>query len=186
MSSKRTQPELPALLFQFSTRGLELLNRRWNDYPGLTLNKWLGISRGGWRSLVPEEYHPHVQKLMELSHGYTVVEFPIYWNDSTFWLTVFAAAVDEAGGGRKIVGLVQDISAQQEHAGSEQLLPEQGISSGILADMYHDISSPLTSIIVNCELLLEDEATSASKEKLQSILSEAIQIDRQLRAYRRA
>ncbi len=89
-------------------------------------NRWLGISRGGWRSLVPEEYHPEVEKLtlLQLSENYTVVEFPVYWQGTIKWLLVFAAAVALPEGGRKAVGRAQDVTSEQE--GSFALAPVAG------------------------------------------------------------
>ena len=187
MSSTRTQSGFLALLFQFSSRGLELLNRKWEDYPGLSPNLWLGISRGGWRSLVPEEYHSQVEKLAELSlsDGYTVVEFPVCWQQRTVWLLVFAAAVEEPGQGGKIVGLVQDTSHQQQDMLFAEASPlgvtDRGRLGHSLRDLCHDISGPLTSILVNCELLMDGDCPSPVREKVETILSEAMHIDQRLR-----
>ena len=191
MYSAQTQSSLPVLLFQFSSHGLEFLNRSWEDYPGLTPNKWLGIFRGGWRSLVPEEYHSEVQKLAQLSVGYTVIQFPVYWQEVTVWLLVFAAAVEEPGAGRKIVGSVQDVSHQREWTGAaapaekehEEHCEEQ--SPGPVQELCHDISGPLTAILLNCELLMEEECPAPLRNKIQTIFSEAMQIDRHLRSLRR-
>ncbi|HEY7679610.1 MAG TPA: histidine kinase dimerization/phospho-acceptor domain-containing protein [Terriglobia bacterium] len=185
MHSAPTQFSLPALLFQFSSNGLEFLNRSWEDYPGLTPNRWLGILRGGWRSLVPEEYHSEVQKL-SLEAGYTVVQFPVYWQETTLWLLVFAAAVEEPDGGRKIVGSVQDITLQREWACAPATAEREceEPTAGAIQNLCHDLSGPLTSILVNCELLLEGECPPAVRSKLESIFSEAIQIDRLLRLRR--
>ena len=186
MPSPRTQSGLPTLLFQFSSHGLELLNRKWEDYPGLSPHLWLGINRGGWRSLVPEEYHSQVERLAELSlaDGYTVTEFPVCWQQSTVWLLVFGAGVEEPDRGRKIVGLVQDTTQQQDCLLAEA--PPLGVSDRerperSLRDLCHDISGPLTSILVNCELLLDGECPSPVREKIETILSEVMQIDRHLR-----
>src|SRR5690348_6157294 len=118
MFPSKLQPSLPVFLFQITSKGLQLLNCQWEDLRGLTPNRWLGISLGGWRSLVPQEYHPEVEKLavLPLSDSYTVVEFPVYWQDSTVWLLVFAAAVEDPDTGRKVVGLVQDVSQERERA----------------------------------------------------------------------
>ncbi len=187
MSSTRTQSGFPTLLFQFSSRGLELLNRQWEDYPGLSPNLWLGINRGGWRSLVPEEYHSEVEKLARVSpgDGYTVIEFPVYWQESMLWLLVFAAAVEEPGRGRKIVGLVQDTSQQQQDLlfaeASPPGVPDREQPEHSLRDLCHDISGPLTSILVNCELLMDGDCPSPVREKVEAILSEAMHIDQHLR-----
>jgi len=189
MHSAQTQSSLPVLLFQFSSRGLEFLNRGWEDYPGLTQNKWLGIFRGGWRSLVPEEYHSEVQKLAQLSVGHTVIQFPVYWQEATVWLLVFAAAVEEPGGGRKIVGSVQDVSDQREWTSAsaladyEETCEEQAPDP--VQDFCHDISGPLTAILLNCELLMEEECPASVRNKVETIFSEALQIDKNLRNLRR-
>jgi len=189
MSSTQTQSSLPVLFFQLSSHGLEFLNRGWEDYPGLTQNKWLGIFRGGWRSLVPEEYHSEVQKLAQLSVGHTVIQFPVYWQEATVWLLVFAAAVEEPGGGRKIVGSVQDVSDQREWTSAsaladyEETCEEQAPDP--VQDFCHDISGPLTAILLNCELLMEEECPASVRNKVETIFSEALQIDKDLRNLRR-
>ena len=187
MSFTRTQSGLPTLLFQFSSRGPELLNRKWEDYPGLSPNLWLGINRGGWRSLVPEQYHSEVEKLagLSLGDGYTVIEFHVYWQENMLWLLVFAATVEEPGRGRKIVGLVQDTSQQQPDLPFAEASPlgflyRERLKHS-LRDLCHDISGPLTSILVNCELLMDGDCSSPVREKVETILSEAMHIDQHLR-----
>jgi hypothetical protein len=198
-------PNIPVSLFQITSRGLELLNRGWEDYPGLTPNRWLGISRGGWRSLVPEEYHPEVAKLASLpvSDTYTVVEFPVYWQDTTVWLLVFAAAVAETDGERKVVGLVQEISQERQWppAARIEAAGEQGAQGATalrsastpadeaadsVEDLCHHLSGPLTSILVNCEVLMDSDCTPPVRERLEGIFNEAMQINQHLRSYRRA
>ena len=189
MYSAQTQSSLPVLLFQLSSHGLEFLNRSWEDYPGLTPNKWLGIFRGGWRSLVQEEYHSEVLKLSQLSlgAGYTVTQFPVYWQEATLWLLVFAAAVEEPGEGRKIVGSVQDVTHQREriHAAVRTKKEHEEQPPGPIQDLCHDISGPLTSILLNCELLMEGECPASLRNKVQPIFSEAMQIQHHLRSLRR-
>jgi hypothetical protein len=209
-----SQSSIPVLLFQITSRGLELLNRTWDDYPGLTPNRWLGISRGGWRSLVPEEYHPQVEKLtaLPLSDTYTVVEFPVYWQDCTIWLLVFAAAVAEPDGGRKIVGLVQEAAQDRQwpshsrRSTDRQFEPEslarrREVSAACappsaaspsteeaesVEDLCHNLSGPLTSILVNCELLMEGDCPPPVRERLEGIFTEAMQMNQQLRSHRKA
>src|SRR3989304_5600611 len=98
----QSQSILPVTHFQITSGGLQILNGCREDFPGLTPNRWLGISHGGWRSLVPEEYHPEVEKLtvLPLSENYTVVEFPVYWQDATVGLLGVAGGGGPAGGGR--------------------------------------------------------------------------------------
>ena len=203
MFPEQTQPGTPALLIEITSQGLQPLNRGWEELQGLTPNRWLGISRGGWRSLVPEEYHPEVEKLtmLQLSESYTVVEFPVYWQDTTKWLLVFAAAVELPEGGRKVVGLVQDITREREWSFTlihpaehqlENLESESGLvathSSGngdSVEDLCHDLSGPLTSILVHCEMLMEDDCPPPVRQRLEGIFSEAMHINHQLRAHRR-
>ena len=210
MLSADSQPGLPVVLFQITGQSLQLLNTSWEAYPGLTPNRWLGISRGGWRTLVPEEYHSEVEKLalLEFSKGYTVVELPVYWNQSIKWLLVFAAAVALPEGGRKIVGLVQDVSREREWSfalasGSHnEIDPKLGDSRPMaeafsdrtapsavpesLEDLCHELSGPLTSILVNCEMLMEDDCPPPVRQRLEGIFSDAMQISNQLRSQRRA
>ena len=216
MPSQVPEPSLPVLLFQITSSGLELLNRHWEEYPGLTPNRWLGISRGGWRSLVPEEYHAQAQKLSQLplSDTYTVVEFPVYWQDKTIWLLIFAAAVADADGNRKVVGLVQEITHERQWPAPNRLAdlefepeslehrrqvsaavaPQPGSSQSAneeespesVEDLCHNLSGPLTSILVNCEVLMEGECPPPVRERLEGIFTEAMLISQQLRTHRRA
>jgi hypothetical protein len=210
MRGSDKQPALPVILFQVTNLGLELLNGNWEDYPGLTPNRWVGISRGGWRSLVPEEYHSEVEKLtlLRLSEGYTVVEFPVYWEDTVIWLLVFAAAVALPEGGRKVVGLAQDVTREREWSfalapaastETDQNASEStslGLSQSLdlassssphesLEDLYHDLSGPLTTILVNCEMLMEDDCPPPVRQRLEGIFAEAMHINKQLRSHRR-
>jgi hypothetical protein len=201
----QSQSSMPVLLFQINSRGLQLLNCNWEDLPGLTPNRWLGISLGGWRSLVPEEYHAEVEKLtvLPLSETYTVVEFPVYWQDTTIWLLVFAAAVAQPEGGRKVVGLVQDVTRERERSYSlsrtsaPEYEPRSSYATELpgtdatspaesVADLCHDLSGPLTSILVNCEMLMEDDCPPPVRQKLEGIFSEAMHINQHLRSHRRA
>jgi signal transduction histidine kinase len=206
MLPEQTRPGTPVILFQITKQGLQLLNGNWEDYPGLSPNRWLGISRGGWRSLVPEEYHPEVEKLalLELSESYTVVEFPIYWQDTTKWLLVFAAAVALPEGDKKVVGLAQDITHEREWSfatvtaadydlGLKESRAEVVASSAAASqdptesveNLCHDLSGPLTSILVNCEMLMEDDCPPPVRQRLEGIFSEAMHINHQLRSHRR-
>ena len=205
MLPSQFRSHLPALLFQVTSRGLQLLNCQWDDLRGLTPNRWLGISLGGWRSLVPEEYHPEVEKLtaLPLSETYTVVEFPIYWQDSTLWLLVFAAAVEDPELGWKVVGLAQDVTHERERAFAIAGRGDSGdqferlpvgryhsenlpLSAGSVADLCHDLSGPVTSILVNCEMLMEDDCPPPIRKKLEGIFSEAMHINQHLRSHRKA
>ena len=209
MFPEQQRPGLPVILFQIANHELQLLNSKWEEFPGLTPNRWLGICRGGWRSLVPEEYHPEVEKLtfLEVSDTYTVVEFPVYWQNSTKWLLVFAAAVALPEGGRKVVGVVQDVTREREWAFAEVMAPGRGTSlleskpestapsdgspspvsmPDLVEDLCHDLSGPLTSILVNCEMLMEDDCPPPVRQRLEGIFTEAMHINHQLRSHRRA
>jgi hypothetical protein len=207
MFPSQFQSSLPVFLFQITGRGLQLLNCQWQDLRGLTPNRWLGISLGGWRSLIPQEYHSEVEKLsvLPLSESYTVVEFPVYWQDNTIWLLVFAAAVDDPESGRKIVGLVQDVTPERERSFALSGLSGQGqeyesrppqmdsandsevpAPAESIAELCHDLSGPVTSILVNCEMLMEDDCPPPVRQKLEGILSEAMHINQHLRSHRRA
>lgn len=47
--------------------------------------------------------------------------------------------------------------------------------------LCHEISGPLTSILVHCDLLLENASTPDSRERLEAIQEEALRISRYLR-----
>jgi len=54
-----------------------------------------------------------------------------------------------------------------------------------LEDLCHDLSGPLTSILVNCEMLMEDDCPPSVRQRLEGIFTEAMHINHQLRSYRR-
>ena len=47
--------------------------------------------------------------------------------------------------------------------------------------LRHKLSAPLTSIFLQCEMLLESECAPDARERLETILSEAFRIDHYLR-----
>ena len=175
---------LPAIIFQFSSSRLELLNREIPVYPGLTRAKLSRILRGEWQKLVPEEFHPVVRKLASLSDtpGYTIVEFPVYWMGSAAWLRVYAAAASEQGGKRTIIGLVQDVTFERhlpvENESSAEAAPET--EEEPFRKLRHDISGSLTSILMNCEMLLDKTTDPAMKKRITTILSETLRVDQYL------
>ncbi len=178
---------LPAIIFQFSSSRLELLNRDVPVYPGLTRAKLSRILRGEWQKLVPEEFHPVVRKLASLSDtpGYTTVEFPVYWMGSAAWLRVYAAAVSEQGGKRTIIGLVQDVTFER-HLPVENESPSETAPEGEeepFRKLRHDISGSLTAILMNCEMLLDKAADPAMKKRITTILSETLRVDQYLQQF---
>jgi len=48
--------------------------------------------------------------------------------------------------------------------------------------LCHEISGPLTSILVQCDLLLQNPSPQDLRERIASIQEEALRISRQLRA----
>ena len=48
--------------------------------------------------------------------------------------------------------------------------------------LCHEISGPLTSILVQCDLLLEESDSKDSRERIVSIQEEALRISQRLRA----
>ena len=50
-----------------------------------------------------------------------------------------------------------------------------------LQELRHKISTPLTSILLQCDLLLGDDRTSQDTQRLETIIAEALRIDRFLR-----
>ena len=179
---------LPVIIFQFSSGRLELLHKEAPLVPGLTPVKLSKILHGGWRKLVPEEFHPVVGKLATLSasEGYRTVEFPVYWMAATVWLRVIAAAVPAQKGKRKIIGLAQEVTFQSQSCAEADLPPEEALKK---ADdpwrkLRHDINSSLTSILMNCDLLLESDCAPIPRARIKAILSEALRIDQFLQHYR--
>lgn len=48
--------------------------------------------------------------------------------------------------------------------------------------LCHEISGPLTSILVHCDLLLENPSAPDSRERLEAVQEEALRLSRYLRA----
>ena len=48
--------------------------------------------------------------------------------------------------------------------------------------LCHEVSGPLTSILVHCDLLLEKASAPDARERLEAIQEEALRISRYLRA----
>ncbi|HWP84856.1 MAG TPA: histidine kinase dimerization/phospho-acceptor domain-containing protein [Terriglobia bacterium] len=197
-------PPARLVLFELTNRGMQLLNCRWDDLPALGPQQWDQISRGGWRNLVPEEYHPEVEKLLQVpsSGRHAVVEFPVYWQETTRWIQVFATALPQPEGGGKIVGLALDVTGEREHGGASrqgmewepaesasdafQPRPVAPLAEDAADAMCHDLSGPLTSILVNCEMLLEGDCPPPARQKLERIFSSALGMSQLLRSHRRS
>jgi hypothetical protein len=179
----------PVIVFQFSDR-LELLHKQAPAYPGLTPAKLSKILHGGWQKLVPEEFHAVVQKLATLSEsqGDITVEFPVYWMESTVWLRIIAAAVASQNGKRRVVGLVQDVTFQRQSAPDPEPAADEPVAK--MTDPWrrlrHDVNSCLTSVLMNCDLLLETDCSPMPRDRIKVILSEALRIDQLLQNYREA
>ncbi len=195
---------LPFIFFQIGSAGLELLNGSWEDYPGMSPSVWKEIAAGGWETIVPQEYHPQVRKLASLSAGqsYQVVEFPVIWQEQPRWLHLFVAALEEPRRRRKIVGFAQqDFTAQREsfshgNAAQAEETEDPGTRGGTRGEMQdeaedpvtrlcHDISGPLTSILINSELVLDEDCPGEIRSRTEAILTEALQINQSLRASRK-
>ncbi|MGH9785519.1 MAG: hypothetical protein ACRD88_15180 [Terriglobia bacterium] len=52
--------------------------------------------------------------------------------------------------------------------------------------LCHEISGPLTSILVQCDLLLEESSAADSRERIAAIREEALRVSRTLRAASRS
>ena len=184
---------LPAIVFQFTSGRLELVNRELSALPGLTQAKLTRLLRGEWEKIVPEEFHPVVRKLGAVlqNESHTTVEFPAYWMGTTIWLRIFAAAaretlrenanepVRETVRKRTMIGLVQDVTAQR-HFGEGECSPDD---EEHWKRLRHDISSAVTSILMNCELLLGADCEPGARQRIDAILSEALRISRLLRGF---
>ena len=53
-----------------------------------------------------------------------------------------------------------------------------------LGKLSHDISGPLTSILLNCEMLLEEDLSLEAQRRAQTILAEAMKINSLMREAR--
>jgi K+-sensing histidine kinase KdpD len=56
--------------------------------------------------------------------------------------------------------------------------------SNPLDKLTHDISGPLTSILLNCEMLLDEDCSTEARRRAQTILAEAMKINSLLREAR--
>ncbi|MBI4443237.1 MAG: hypothetical protein HY649_07675 [Acidobacteria bacterium] len=171
----------PAVAFQFGSGSLELLHSTLE--PGLALDSanWNEIATGGWKSLVPAEYHPEVLRLLSLpeSESYVTAEFPVYWAGRALWLRVHAAATRNETGSHQITGLAQDITLLRlAPSPDEDFSPAEDNSQ---RELRHEISGPLTSILIHCELLLERHCAPGVHERVETILAEAFRIHQLLR-----
>lgn len=182
-----TLETLPAIIFQFSANRLTFSSKEAALFPGLTAQKLNRILKGDWRKLVPEEFHPVVLKLGSLlkSHGHTTIEFPIYWMGNTIWLRIFAAAVSQQKGKNLIIGLAQDVTPQRQSSLETELPHEQAPEEEEehWRKLRHDISSSLTSIFMNCELLLDGNCAPEPRRRIEAVLAEALRINEYLQRY---
>ena len=53
-----------------------------------------------------------------------------------------------------------------------------------LRKLSHDISGPLTSILLNCEMLLNEDCSVEARRRAQTILAEAMKINSLMREAR--
>ena len=184
-----TLANLPAIVFQFSSNKVTLLNKDLAIYPGLTPAKLTKVVRGDWRKLVPEEFHPVVLKLGALlkKESHTTVEFPVYWMGNTVWLRVFATSVQQPRGHKKIFGLVQDVTIQRQSGSEPDIFPDHLHEEDefVWRKLRHDVNSSLTSIFMNCELLLDNSFDAGPRQRVGAVLAEALRIDQFLQQYRR-
>ena len=183
---------VPVTFFEYCAGHLEIRNGEGEDFLGLSPAQWLEITRTGWKKLVPEEFHSEVRRLANLpvSESYRAMEFPVSWGQATLWLRFLAAAVPEDGGKKKIGGVVQDVTRQRQMPfEAENLVVGERDEGGseeekeeAWQELRHKLSAPLTSILLHCDLLLESECAPDTRQRLETILSEAIRIDQYLRS----
>ena len=179
-----TLENAPAVAFQFCSGYLELLHSRLEPGPVLDSANWKEIAKGGWKNLVPAEYHTEVLRLLSLpeSESYATAEFPVYWAGRALWLRVHAAATRNETGSHQIMGLAQDITPLRLAPS-----PEEDFSlaeDSAQRELRHEISGPLTSILIHCELLLERDCAPGVHERVETILAEAFRIHQLLRSTR--
>ncbi|MBI2815484.1 MAG: hypothetical protein HYX72_00945 [Acidobacteria bacterium] len=183
--SGSTLETLSALVFQFSGSRLEFVSR---EMPaGITGPKLSKIVRGEWQRIIPEEFHPVVRKLALLpkSQGHATVEFPVYWMGNTIWLRVFAASEPQQKGKTKVVGLAQNVTLERQTSldtdSPHDATAEQDHEH--FRKLRHDINGALTTIVMNCELLLDENCAPDVRRRIGSILAEALRMDQFLRQY---
>ena len=187
--------QYPATVFRYAEGRLEILHPGLREKLGLTQQEWNQILAGGWRGLVPEEFHPEVEKLFRIAaaESYTLAEFPVRFRETVIWLRIAAAvttaetaktAGTDGTAGSQIVGLARDVS-RQRHSSLAMDAAETDLAlqpENPYGELCHDLSGPLTSIIVQCDLLLEDDCPPSIRQKLESIFSEALRLQQRLRA----
>lgn len=179
---------LAATVFRHFRGRMELLNPELREEIGLGQQEWGRILAGGWRNLVPEEFHPEVGKLLRMaeSEKYTIVEFPVRFRETLVWLRIAAAVVPErteGTEGSKIIGLAQDVTRQRQSPLGLDPAEAGNAPEGETPywELCHDISGPLTSLIVQCDLLLEGDCSPTVRQKIEAIFSEALRIQQRLR-----
>ena len=66
---------------------------------------------------------------------------------------------------------------------AENILPKERSEhpEDPVRQLCHEISGPLTSILVHCDLLLEHTSAPDSRERLEAIQEEALRVSRYIR-----
>ncbi len=104
------------------------------------------------------------------------------------WLRIFAAAILQRPGKNNVIGLAQDVTFQRQSCLETdppyeyEQPPQAEEDPG--RKLRNDISSSLTSILMNCEILLDERCAPERRRGLEAILAEALRIDRFLQQYR--
>ena len=171
------------VLFRLNDDRVELFGRE--VFPGLTAAQAQALVDGGWRSLVPREFHAEALRLAGTRGGGDCrsAQFPVLWQGEHLWVRILAAAIPEPDGKTSVFGVVSEVISLRGPSSG----PSQGRAPGMpdpRSELRHEISGPLTSIIMQCDMLLEAGCSSSVRAALESILAEAIRVDRLLREYK--
>jgi signal transduction histidine kinase len=78
----------------------------------------------------------------------------------------------------------KDAPQQQARSGARRA-QDANKAAEAWRNFCHDINGPLTSILMSCDLLLQENFPPAVRERLETIVSDALRIDQHLRSFRK-
>lgn len=89
-------------------------------------------------------------------------------------VSVTGVVFTDVGGEKKVLSIIQDISAQKQHedalkAAKEQAEIANNAKSEFLANMSHEMRTPLNAIIGFTDLLLKSPLSEAQKEHMRAV-----------------
>ncbi len=166
----RSASEQLQAIFEAATSGIVLVkdrtiircNRRMDDLFGHAPGSMVGQSTRSWYpdEATYEAVGGETADCLRRGVMFTRDQMLVRKDGSTFWGRMTAQAADRSDPSRGMVGLIEDITAEREHAESLRLAKERAeaadqIKSAFLATMSHELRTPLNSIIGFTGILLQ-------------------------------